>query len=216
MPFTDRSDAGRKLAALLMKFKDADPVVLALPRGGAPVAAEIARALACPLDLLLVRKIGVPVQPELAMGAVVDGHDPVTVRNEDVIAMAGISEDDFARVRDAELAEIERRHKDYLGNRPPVPVEGHTAIVVDDGVATGATTRAALRAVRMRNPKTLVLAVPVGPTETLESLAADVDEVVAVESHEPFGALGYFYRDFHQLEDADVIAILKEFPPETA
>ena len=216
MPFTDRADAGRKLAALLTIYKTEKPVVLALPRGGVPVAAEIARTLACPLDLLLVRKIGVPAQPELAMGAVVDGRDPITVRNEDVIAAAHISEQSFARVRDTELAEIERRHTDYLGNRPAAPIAGRTAIVVDDGIATGATMRAALRAVRMRKPKTLVLAVPVGPTGTLEALAADVDAVVAVERHEPFGALGYFYRDFRQLEDADVIAILKEFPPARA
>lgn len=215
MGFANRQDAGRKLAALLMPYKDADPVVLALPRGGVPVAAEIAQALDCPLDLLLVRKIGVPSQPELAMGAVVDGRDPVTVRNEDVIALADISEAEFARVRDRELAEIERRHRDYLGDRPPAAIAGRTAIVVDDGVATGATTRAALRAVRMREPKQLVLAVPVGPTETLEALAEEVDAIVAVESHEPFGALGYFYDDFRQLEDEDVIAILARFPAKT-
>lgn len=212
MPFTDRADAGRKLAALLTTYKTEKPVVLALPRGGVPVAAEIARALACPLDLLLVRKIGVPAQPELAMGAVVDGRDPITVRNEDVIAAAGISEQSFARVRDTELAEIERRHTDYLGNRPAAPIEGRAAIVVDDGIATGATMRAALRAVRMRKPKTLVLAVPVGPTETLQSLQGDVDDIVCLESHEPFGAIGFFYDNFHQLEDDDVIAILARFP----
>jgi predicted phosphoribosyltransferase len=213
MTFRDRSEAGRKLAAALAGYKDQDPVVLALPRGGVPVAAEIAAALDAPLDLLLVRKIGVPMQPELAMGAVVDGANPITVRNGDVIAAAGISEETFARVCDRELAEIARRHRDYLGDRPAAEVAGKTAIVVDDGVATGATTRAALRAIRMRAPKRLVLAVPVGPTETLEALEADVDEVVCPERHENFGAIGYFYEDFHQLEDADVIAILSRFPP---
>lgn len=213
MPFADRTDAGRKLAALLVKYRDENPVVLALPRGGAPVAAEIARALNAPLDLLLVRKIGVPMQPELAMGAVVDGSDPVVVRNDDVIAMAGVSEADFARVRDRELAEIARRHKDYLGDRPPADIEGRTAIVVDDGIATGATTRAALKAVRMRNPKRVVLAVPVGPTDTLTRMEDDADDVVAVERHDMFGALGYFYDDFSQLEDEDVIRILAKFPP---
>jgi predicted phosphoribosyltransferase len=212
MAFADRSDAGRQLAALLMPYKTEDPVVLALPRGGVPVAAEVAHALECPLDLLLVRKIGAPFQPELAMGAVVDGHDPVTVRNEDVIGGAGISEEAFAAARDTELAEIARRHRDYLGGRLPIPIKGRTAIVVDDGIATGATTRAALKALRQQGPKTLVLAVPVGPTDTLEALSADVDDLVAVERHEHFGAIGYFYRDFHQLTDADVIAILKEFP----
>ena len=213
MTFHDRTEAGRKLAAALMQYKDEDPVVLALPRGGVPVAAEIAAALDAPLDLLLVRKIGVPMQPELAMGAVVDGAAPLTVRNADVIAMAGIPEHTFAEVRDRELKEIARRHTRYLGDRPAAEVSGRTAIVVDDGIATGATTRAALRATRLRGPKTLVLAVPVGPTETLESLKADTDEIVCLESHEPFGAIGFFYQDFHQLEDEDVIAILSRFPP---
>ncbi len=212
MPFADRADAGRKLAAALASYKDQDPVILALPRGGVAVAAEIASALGAPLDLLLVRKIGVPMQPELAMGAVVDGSDPVVVRNEDVIEIAGISQDTFARVRDRELAEIARRHRDYLGDRPRSQIAGRTAIVVDDGIATGATTRAALRAVRRRHPKKLVLAVPVAPTETIERLLGEADEIVCLESHEPFGAIGYFYEDFHQLEDADVIAILSRFP----
>lgn len=213
MTFHDRTEAGRRLAAALMQYKDKDPVVLALPRGGVPVAAEIAAALDAPLDLLLVRKIGVPMQPELAMGAVVDGAAPLTVRNEDVIAMAGISEKTFAEVRDRELEEIARRHRRYLGARPSAEIVGRTAIVVDDGIATGATTRAALRATRMRKPKTLVLAVPVAPTETLEALKNDADEIVCVESHEPFGAIGFFYHDFHQLEDDDVIEILSRFPP---
>ena len=213
MTFRDRSEAGRRLAAVLAGYKDQDPVVLALPRGGVPVAAEVADALKAPLDLLLVRKIGVPTQPELAMGAVVDGANPITVRNDDVIAAAGISDDTFARVRDRELAEIARRHRDYLGDRAAAEVAGKTAIVVDDGIATGATTRAALRATRLRGPKRLVLAVPVGPTETLEALEADVDDVVCPERHDVFGAIGYFYEDFHQLEDQDVTAILSRFPP---
>lgn len=213
MAFADRADAGRMLAAVLTSYKDQDPVILALPRGGAEVAAEIAAALAAPLDLLLVRKIGVPMQPELAMGAVVDGSEPVIVRNDDVIKIAGISETTFAQVRDRELAEIARRHRDYLGDRPRSRIAGRTAIVVDDGIATGATTRAALRAVRQQAPKKLVLAVPVAPTETIEALRNEADEIVCLESHEPFGAIGYFYEDFHQLDDADVIAILSRFPP---
>ncbi|MGZ3328784.1 MAG: phosphoribosyltransferase, partial [Xanthobacteraceae bacterium] len=164
MSFKDRSDAGRRLAAAVMGYKDQQPVVLALPRGGVPVAAEVAAALNAPLDLILVRKIGVPFQPELAMGAVVDGGAPLVVRNEDVISLAGIEEADFNAVRDRELAEIERRRERYLGGRERVEVAGRTAIVVDDGIATGATTRAALRATRLRNPKKLVLAVPVAPT----------------------------------------------------
>ena len=149
MPFRDRRDAGARLAAELAGYKAESPVVLALPRGGVPVAAEIATALDAPLDLILVRKIGVPFQPELAMGAVVDGEQPTVVRNEDVIALAGISEAAFQAVCDAELAEIERRRRAYVGERPPVAIAGHTVIVVDDGLATGATMKAALRALKV-------------------------------------------------------------------
>jgi predicted phosphoribosyltransferase len=166
MPFIDRTDAGRRLAKALARYKGQHPVVLALPRGGVPVAAEVAAALDAPLDLILVRKIGVPFQKELAMGAVVDGAEPVIVRNEEVIRLTGVSEDDFNATRDQELAEIERRRQRYLGNRPYPQIAGRTVIVVDDGIATGATTRAALRAIRMRKPGKLVLAVPVAPTDT--------------------------------------------------
>lgn len=212
MPFKNRSDAGRKLAKALAAYKDQEPVVLALPRGGVPVAAEVAAALKAPLDLILVRKIGVPVQPELAMGAVVDGATPIIVRNEDVIGLAGISEAEFKAVCDAELAEIERRRERYLGKRERADVGGRTAIVIDDGVATGATTRAALRATRMRNPKRLVLAVPVAPTDTVAALRSDADEVVCLEEHEFFGAIGFYYADFSQIADEEVIEILKRFP----
>ena len=170
MSFRDRSDAGRRLAKALAGYKDRQPVILALPRGGVPVAAEVAAALNAPLDLILVRKIGVPFQPELAMGAVVDGGAPIIVRNEDVIRHAGIDESEFKAVCDDEIAEIERRRQRYLGSRQRVDVSGRTAIVIDDGVATGATTRAALRATRMRKPKRLVLAVPVAPTDSLPEL----------------------------------------------
>jgi putative phosphoribosyl transferase len=152
MSFKDRSDAGCQLAAALASYKDQQPVILALPRGGVPVAAEVAATLKAPLDLILVRKIGVPFQPELAMGAVVDGGAPIIVRNEDVIRLAGIEEAEFKVICDSELAEIERRRQRYLGSRERVDIAGRTAIVIDDGVATGATTRAALRATRMRNP----------------------------------------------------------------
>jgi predicted phosphoribosyltransferase len=212
MPFTDRSEAGRKLAAALAGYKDQQPVVLALPRGGVPVAAEVAAALAAPLDLILVRKIGVPSQPELAMGAVADGAAPLVVRNEDVIRLAGIADSEFQAVCDSELAEIARRQRSYLGDRERVEVAGHTAIVIDDGVATGATTRAALRATRMRNPKRLVLAVPVAPTDHLDELRADADDVVCLEDHRLFGAIGFYYRDFRQISDQEVIETLRRFP----
>lgn len=212
MAFGDRSEAGRKLAAALAAYKDQQPVILALPRGGVPVAAEVAAAFNAPLDLILVRKIGVPMQPELAMGAVVDGSEPIVVRNEDVIQLAGIEDSDFKAVCDSELAEIERRRQRYLGSRERVDVAGRTAIVIDDGIATGATTRAALRATRMRNPKKLILAVPVAPTESLAAMREEADEVVCLEDHEFFGAIGFYYRDFRQISDEEVIAMLGRFP----
>lgn len=212
MTFRDRADAGRQLAAALSAYRDQDPVVLALPRGGVPVAAEVAAALDAPLDLILVRKIGVPMQPELAMGAVVDGELPITVRNEDVIRIDGISRETFDAVRDSELAEIERRRTRYLGNRERAEIAGKTAIVIDDGVATGATTRAALRATRMRNPRILVLAIPVAPSDSIPGLREEADEVVCLEDHEFFGAIGYYYGDFSQVSDGEVSAILDRFP----
>ena len=214
MPFIDRDDAGRQLAKALARYKDRKPIVLALPRGGVPVAAKVAEALHAPLDLLLVRKIGVPFQPELAMGAVVDGASPLTVRNEEVISLAGISEREFSAVRDQQLAEIERRRKMYVGDRPHPELAAHTVIVVDDGIATGATTRAALEAVRLRKPSKLVLAVPVAPTDTLKKLAGEADEIVCLEDYEEFGAIGFFYSDFRQVSDDEVIELLASHPVE--
>ena len=212
MPFKNRSDAGRKLAKALAAYKEQKPVILALPRGGVPVAAEVAAALEAPLDLILVRKIGVPFQPELAMGAVVDGGAPIVVRNEDVIRLAGIDESQFKAICDSELAEIDRRRQRYVGGRDRAEIKGRTAIVIDDGVATGATTRAALRATRMRDPKKLVLAVPVAPTESLAELRGDADDVVCLEDYEFFGAIGAYYADFRQVSDEEVIDILKRHP----
>ncbi len=212
MPFIDRTDAGRQLAKALARYKAQRPVVLALPRGGVPVAAEVATVLDAPLDLILVRKIGVPFQPELAMGAVVDGGKPVIVRNEDVISLTGVSEQEFNATCDQQLAEIERRRKLYLGNRPHPQIAGRTVIVVDDGIATGATTRAALQAIRMRKPSKLVLAVPVAPTESLKELRGEADEIICLEDYEDFGAIGLFYSDFVQVSDTEVIDILARHP----
>jgi putative phosphoribosyl transferase len=212
MSFRDRSEAGRKLAKALVAYKDQNSVILALPRGGVPVAAEVAAALHAPLDLILVRKIGVPFQPELAMGAVVDGGAPIIVRNEDVIRLADIDETEFKAICESELAEIERRRQRYLGNRERVDVADRIAIVIDDGIATGATTRAALRATRMRNPKKLVLAVPVAPTDSLAVLRSDADEVICLEDYEIFGAIGLYYKNFTQVVDEQVIETLKRFP----
>lgn len=211
MSFNDRADAGRQLAAVLAEYKDQQPVILALPRGGVPVAAEVATALNAPLDFILVRKIGVPFQPELAMGAVVDGDAPLIVRNESVIRLAGIDESEFKVICDHELAEIERRRQRYLGSRERADITGRTAIVIDDGIATGATTRAALRATRMRDPKKLVLAVPVAPTDSLALMREEADNVICLEDHSAFGAIGYYYSDFTQVSDEEVIAILRRF-----
>jgi putative phosphoribosyl transferase len=212
MPFLDRVDAGRKLAHALAHYKGGNPVALALPRGGVPVAAEIAAALGAPLDLVLVRKIGLRAQPELAMGAIVDGERPIVVRNEDVIRAADVSDSEFNVACERERAEIERRRRRYLGDRPRASVEGCVAIVIDDGVATGATARAALRAMRRRGPASLVLAVPVAARDTAEALHGEVDELVCIETPRRFEAVSAFYADFRQVEDAEVIAILARFP----
>jgi predicted phosphoribosyltransferase len=212
MPFNNRFDAGRKLAAALAKYQDQDPVVLALPRGGVPVAAEVAAALGAPLDLIIARKVGVPSQPELAMGAVVDGETPIVVRNEDVIRLSGIGEPEFKAVCDSEISEIGRRRQRYLGHRGRAVVTGRTAIVVDDGIATGATTRAALQAICQHNPKQLVLAVPVAPSDTLAGLRGEVDDLICLEQHDFFEAIGLYYADFRQVSDEEVIDILRRFP----
>lgn len=208
MPFTNRTEAGRRLAARLTQHRGADPVILALPRGGVPVAAEVASALDAPLDLVVARKIGVPFQPELAMGAVVNGDTPIVVRNDDVIRLAGVAETEFDAVCKEEMAEIKRRRNRYLGGRRPINVTGKTVVVVDDGIATGATVRAALRATRMRSPRRLILATPVAPGDTLAELRSEVDDVVCLESPGSFGSIGAFYSDFDQVRDDEVVALL--------
>ena len=208
MIYENRSDAGKRLALELAGYKSQEPVILALPRGGVPVAAEIAQALDAPLDLILVRKLGVPMQPELAMGAVIDGAEPHVVRNEDIIAIAGVPEEEFGRICARELAEIERRRELYLADRPRAELRDRVVIVVDDGIATGATVRAALQAVRSKGPRKLVLAVPVAPTSTLKELEGEAGEIVCLQCHEPFYAIGLYYTDFHQVSDREVIGIL--------
>lgn len=208
--FADRTDAGRRLAARLGHLADADPMVLALPRGGVPVGFEVAKALRAPLDVLLVRKIGAPFQPELAAGAVVDGAEPVLVRNEEVIRAYGIDEDWIATEAARQLAEIERRRRLYCGDRPAPSVRGRTAILVDDGIATGTTVRAALRALAKLGPRRRVLAVPVAPPDTLARLAPEAEEIVVLEEPEWMAAVGQFYRDFTQTEDEEVVRLLTD------
>lgn len=209
MRFADRAEAGRALAAQLLRLHLPAPiVVLALPRGGVPVGAEVARALGAPLDLLLVRKIGVPWQRELAVAAVVEGDPPQIVVEEEVQRSAGVDAQYIQAQAESELHEIARRRQVYLRGRAAVDVGARTAIVVDDGIATGTTVRAALKALRARHPARLVLAVPVAPADTLEALRGEVDQVVCLAQPEPFHAVGLHYVDFHQVDDDEVIAAL--------
>ncbi len=209
MAFANRVEAGRKLAAALQCYRDRAPVVLALPRGGVIVGAEIAEALDAPLDVLMVRKIGVPGHEELAMGAVVDGGAPTIFRNESLMARLCISDRDFDRICRLQLAEIERRKAVYRTEAAPPDIAGRTVIVVDDGLATGATARVALDALRLRNPEQIVLAVPVAPSAALRELEPHADAIVCLESHRDFGSVGQYFEDFTQVEDADVVAALR-------
>lgn len=211
--FADRAEAGRALAGQLQRMALPGPVVvLALPRGGVPVAAEIARTLRAPLDLLLVRKIGAPRQPELAVAALVEGTPPALVRDEETCAATGVHAAYLEREVAFAAAEIQRRRRRYLAKRAAVPVQGRTVVVVDDGVATGTTMRAALRGLRQRQPAHVVLALPVGPPDTLAALRAEADQVVCLRQPEPFRAIGLHYRDFHQLDDEEVVAALDSAP----
>jgi len=208
--FADREDAGRQLAARLSHIKDEDPVVLGLPRGGVVVAAEIARALHAPLDVLVVRKIGAPFQPELALGAVIDGNPPQQVRNQDLIETLRIDEEYLQQEGERQLGEARRRQEAYRRGRPGIDVVGRTVILVDDGIATGATMKAALTALNQSRLKRLVLAVPVGPPDTIHELKRKVDELVYIDAPPHFRAVGAFYGRFTQTTDEEVIALLEE------
>jgi putative phosphoribosyl transferase len=214
--YADRRDAGRRLAAALAHLKDRRPVVLALPRGGVAIGFEIARALAAPLDIVLVRKIGVPWQPELALGAVTDGGAPDIFVDRDLATRLAIPAGYIEGETEQQLREIERRRNAYCAGRPPLEIAGRTAIVVDDGIATGATMRVALRAVRRRGPARLVLAVPVAPAETPDAFRNEADEIICLEMPPAFGAIGFYYRDFHQMSDAEVTDLLARAAAATA
>lgn len=211
MTFADRTEAGRRLAARLTHLRGRDTVVLALPRGGVPVAAEVAEALGAPLDVLVVRKLGLPFQPEAAMGAI--GEEGVRVVDADLIEHALVGDGELAAVEAHERAELERRVARYRGGRRPVPIRGRTVVVVDDGVATGSTAQAACRVARGRGAAHVVLAVPVAAPAALRALRGDADAVVCVEAPEPFRAVGEFYADFSAVGDEDVVALLGRAAP---
>jgi predicted phosphoribosyltransferase len=206
--FTDRREAGRELAAHLMHYAGRDDViVLALPRGGVPVAYEVAKALGAPLDVFLVRKLGVPGHEELAMGAIASGG--VIVLKEPLIRALGISRDQINQVIRHEEAELARRQREYRGNRPMPPVEGKTVILIDDGLATGASMRAAAAALRRLSPARIVVAVPVAAAQTCAEFRDEVDEIVCATTPEPFYAVGVWYEDFDQTTDDQVRQLLE-------
>jgi putative phosphoribosyl transferase len=209
-PFADREDAGRALALLLSSYaRRDDVVVLGLPRGGVPVAAEVASALGAILDVLIVRKLGVPRHPELAMGAIAGvGQGIELVRNDRVLARVQVSDAEFDAVHRAELTELHRRSVAYRGDRPAVALAGQVVIIVDDGLATGSTMRAAVAAVRRQQPRRLVVAVPVGPVDSGAALGEQVDEVVVALTPARFQAVRQGYQDFSETSDDEVLAAL--------
>ncbi|WP_028476904.1 phosphoribosyltransferase [Nocardia sp. CNY236] len=204
--FDDRRDAGRRLAQRMDHLRSEDVVVVGLPRGGVPVAYEVARALGAPLDVIVVRKLGVPQQPELAFGAL--GEDDVVVINDLVVAQARLGDEDMAAVECRERAELARRADRLRRARRGIRLSGRTVLVVDDGIATGATARAACQVTRARGARRVVLAVPVAPRDTLTELEAETDEVICLEAPTWFGAVGYWYRRFGQVPDAEVTELL--------
>jgi len=207
-PFRDRSEAGRLLASKLAAYvNQPDVLVLALPRGGVPVGYEVARALGLPLDVFVVRKLGVPGHEELAMGAIASGG--VRLLNGDVVALAGVSDAAIEDVTAREAGEILRREHTYRGDRPPPDLRGRTVILVDDGLATGASMRAAAAAVRRQGPSRVVVAVPAAAPDTCEALRAEVDDLVCLTSPEPFEAVGLWYEDFSQTGDEEVWQLLE-------
>jgi putative phosphoribosyl transferase len=208
-PFRDRAEGGRELSAALREYAGrSDVVVLALPRGGVPVAFEVARDLGAPLDVFVVRKLGLPVQPELAMGAIASGG--AQVLNELLIQETGVSDETIEEVAAREREEVARRELLYRGERPPLPVEAKIVLLVDDGLATGTTMRAAVAALRAHRPAKVVVAVPVAPPASCERLRAEVDEVVCAQTREPFVAIGAYYESFPQLTDDEIRALLAE------
>lgn len=209
LPFTDRREAGRLLGGAVARRGFDDAVVLALPRGGVPVGFEVAKAIGAPLDILMVRKIGAPGHEEYGIGALVDGASPQVVVDEELARMVGASQDYINRVVERELAEIERRRAIYRPGSTE-PLNGRTVIVVDDGIATGGTVKAALRGLAQSGPARVVLAVPVAPAEAIREMGQFCDEVICLATPDPFHAVGAHYRNFAQTEDDEVIRLLAE------
>jgi putative phosphoribosyl transferase len=205
-PFEDRRDAGRRLAGKLSRFEGERPVVFALPRGGVPVGYEISRALGAPLDVFVSRKLGAPGQPEFGIGAVAAGG--VRVLNQDVVRRLGIPDEYVQKITAQELAEVGRRLRYFRGQRPEPEVVGRTAILVDDGLATGVTARAAVQALRLRKPRRLVLAAPVCAAQTAALFRTEVDELICLECPADLGAIGFWYRNFEQTSDEEVVELL--------
>jgi len=208
MLFADRVEAGRELAKRLTHLRGQPVVVLGLPRGGVPVAAEVARALAAPLDVIVVRKLGVPFQPELAMGAV--GEDGAQVIDPQVIRMARVSADELTTIQERERAEVDRRAREYRAGRDRVPLAGRVAVIIDDGIATGSTAKAACQVARALGAARVVLATPVAPPDWQHRIGSDADEMVSVATPSPFYAIGEFYGDFSQTSDETVMACLTQ------
>lgn len=208
--YTDRSEAGKSLAAELTGLitQNEDIIVYGLPRGGLPVAYEVAKALEAPLDVIVVRKLGVPGQPELAMGAVASGD--VTILDERLVEMVGVSDRNLEEIAERQRAEVRDREQRFRGDVASPDPEGATAVVVDDGMATGSTMRASVQALRKRSPERIIVAVPVGSREACADIEDVADEVVCLSTPEPFAAVGVWYDDFRQVQDEDVVSLLKQ------
>jgi putative phosphoribosyl transferase len=208
--FRDRREAGQRLAIELEKLHLREPVVLALPRGGVPVATEVAKTLNAPLDLIIVRKVGAPGNPELAIAAIVDGDPPDVVLNREIIETYSLDDAELGALISKERPELERRRLVYLGTRKPLSITGKTAIIVDDGAATGTTMKVAIRAIKRRSPGDIIAAIPVAPPDAVAEVAQEAVRVVCLSQPVQFHALGYHYLGFPQLTDAEVASALQQ------